>query len=152
MHTGRHFFLRIRHKCTHDNVLVNGIPQDRGLLLLRFWLRAAILMFRLNVWSKIGRRVWIIDENIADPLHVATDEYANAKSIISAHYYQRSSIIPECSPQVLKEGRKADFGGGIQLLKAQCGVPKVSCPNDCRVYNPRLHQAANIKILSFAST
>jgi hypothetical protein len=94
------------------------------------------------MWLKVSRRVWVIDANIVNPFHLATDEYANAKSIVGAHYYQRSSIIPECSPQVLKEGGKADLVRGIQLLKAQCGMSKVSCPNDCRVYNPRLHQAA----------
>lgn len=139
MHTRGHFFLRIGHERTHDNILVDGIPQKRGLLLFRLRLRAAILVSRLKVWLKASRRVWIIDKSIAGPFNLATDEYANAKPIVGTHYYQRSSIIPECSPQVLKEGRKANFVRGIQLLKAQGGVSKVSCPNNCRVYDPRLH-------------
>jgi len=148
-HTRGHFFLRIGHERTHDNVLVDGIPQKRGLLLFRLRLRAAILVFWLNMSLKLSRRVWIIYEGIAGPFHLATDEYANAKSIVGSHYYQRSSIIPECSPQVLKEGRKANLVRGIQLLKAQRRVSKVSCPNNCRVYDPRLHQAANIRIVNF---
>ena len=152
MHTRGHFFFRIRHKRTHDNVLIDGIPQERGLLLFRLRLRAAILVSRLNVWLKTSRRVWIIYKSIVDPFYLAADEYTDTKPIVGAHYYQRSSIIPECSPQVLKEGRKANLVRGIQPLKAQCGMAKVSCPNNCRVYDPRLHQAANIRIVNFHQT
>jgi len=152
MHTRGHFFLRIGHERTHDNILVDGIPQKRGLLPFRLRLRAAILVFRLGMRSKMSRRVWIVDESVVGPFHFAADEYAHAESIVGAHYYQRSSIIPECSPQVLKERGKANLVRGIQLLQTQCWMSKISCPNDCRVYDPRLHQAANIRILSFRQT